>query len=113
MTRQSGLGVVFASTVASAATVEVVAGNLNSPRGLAFAPNGDLYVAEAGTAGTDACAPGEGGTYCFGPVGSITRIDLKKKTIERIATGLPSGALTDNPLLPPGSAALGPAGISF
>ena len=35
------------------ATVTVFATGLNNPRGLEFGPNGHLYVAEAGTGGTD------------------------------------------------------------
>ena len=87
---------------------EVIANGLNNPRGIAISPDGDLYVAEAGTGGTGACIPTSDGTSpCFGTTGSITRIDLRKKTQERVVTGLPSLAAPD------GSEALGPHGISF
>jgi len=87
---------------------DLVANGLNNPRGLAIAPNGDLYVAEAGTGGSGPCVPtSDGTTPCFGTTGSVTKVNLRNKTQERIATGLPSLAG------PGGAEALGPAGISF
>jgi glucose/arabinose dehydrogenase len=40
-----------APLLAGAAGSELVTSGLNNPRGLAFAPNGELYVAEAGNGG--------------------------------------------------------------
>lgn len=74
---------------------EVVASNLNNPRGLNFGPEGALYVAEAGSGGDGACAEGPEGLRCFGASGSVTRIDLKSEVVTRVATGLPSLASPD------------------
>jgi hypothetical protein len=90
-------------TTIAASDMQVIAEGLNNPRGLAFGPNGALYVAEAGTGGE--CIPvvlhGEETEVCVGNTGSITRIH--KGVQERIATGLPSlagaadGAFTTGP----------------
>src|SRR5437763_1283093 len=54
-------------------TVEVYARGLINPRGMAFAPDGTLYVAEAGPPGdvTVALPSGYGGS---GPVGTNARV---------------------------------------
>lgn len=89
-----------------AADWPVVARGLNSPRGLDFAPNGALYIAEAGTGGNGPTIPGGDGTPMhFGLSGSITRVF--KGAQERIVTGLPSLAAED------GTAAVGPSSVSF
>ncbi len=66
---------------------------------MAFGPEGALYVAEAGIGGSSSiCRPTEtGGQQCYGPSGSVTRIDLKKGNTARITTGLPSFG-TDEPI---------------
>jgi hypothetical protein len=86
--------------------VTVVAGGLNNPRGVAIAPNGEIYVAEAGTGGAGPCAPGpEGGEVCLGATGAVARVSPGH--VHRVVTGLPSLASAD------GSAAAGPHKLSF
>ena len=96
---------VAGSAVAQAPAV--VMSGLDNPRGLAFAPNGALYVAEAGRGGAGPCVVNQntGETRCFGKSGAITR--LWKGQQSRVAEGLESHAQPD------GSSASGPNDISF
>ena len=80
---------------AAAATTRVVMSGLDNPRGLAFGPEGALYVAEAGRGGTGPCTfsirPFEPGQpFCYGPSGAVSR--LWRGVQERVVTGLPSYA---------------------
>ena len=78
-----------------ATTVSIFATGLEFPRGLTFAPNGDLYVAEAGAGGTantigqctQVIAPI--GPYRNGPTARISRID-RRGNRTTFATGFPS-----------------------
>ena len=93
----SAHGVVRAQSVA-----QVVASGLDNPRGLAFGPEGALYVTEAGRGGTGPCVViGAGENVCFGLTGALTRVWKGKQ--ERIFSGLPSLAH------PPGSTNAGQA----
>jgi hypothetical protein len=100
-----------AGQVASKAApqVEVIATGLNNPRGIAFSPDGRLYVAEAGRGGNGHCiTTGDGQLACYGETGAITRIDtLGASAPERVVTGLPSIAPAS------GAGATGPVDISF
>jgi sugar lactone lactonase YvrE len=85
------------SGAAAAATVTTVMSGLDNPRGLAFGPEGALYVAEAGRGGTGPCTfsirPTEPGQpKCYGPSGAVSR--LWHGVQERVVTGLPSYATT-------------------
>jgi hypothetical protein len=93
---------------------EIVARGLDNPRGLAFGPEGALFVAEAGRGGPGPpCAtvppPPPGNVQCYGATGAVTRILGGEQ--ERIVDGLPSLAP------PPGGdgaeAYAGPTDISF
>jgi glucose/arabinose dehydrogenase len=75
--------------VAIAATVSVVMSGLDSPRGLAWGPEGGLYVAEAGNATVNGpCVASPRGPICYSGTGAITRLWKGKQ--ERVASGLPS-----------------------
>lgn len=99
--------VLPAGGAGAAGHVRMVAEGLDNPRGLAFAPNGALYVAEAGRGGDGPCAesPEGGEDVCLGDTGAITRIDRKGQA--RVVTGLPS--LADSS----GGGAIGPHDVSF
>jgi hypothetical protein len=86
----------------------VIASGLDNPRGLAFGPDGALYVAEAGRGGTSTLCDvgGNGQPRCYGPTGAITRIS-GIGIHGRVVTGLPSLAGAS------GMDALGPADIDF
>jgi hypothetical protein len=113
----SGLGLTLLTTPAlpvAQTTAAAVMRGLDSPRGLAFGPEGALYVTEAGrgaglvaSAATDPrCYAGpQGGTQCYGPTGAISRLWRGVQT--RIATGLPSTALSD------GTRGTGPTDLSL
>lgn len=98
-----------ASQVHAGPQVEVIATGLSNPRGIAFAPNGQLFVAEAGRGGNGACAVlGDGQSACYGETGALTRID--RNGIEppvQVIGGLPSLAAAG------GFGAIGPHSISF
>jgi hypothetical protein len=91
--RPAGVLMAFAAlllvpTAAQADTTTVVMSGLDNPRGLAFGPEGALYVAEAGRGGPGPCITLRGEPQCYGPTGAVSR--LWRGDQARIATGLPS-----------------------
>src|SRR5215213_812729 len=102
-----GLGLSQAGTTAAQGARTVVVGGLDAPRGLAFGPDGKLYVAEAGSGGDEQTAwvpPFR--TAKFGPTGRILRVDGGQVT--PVATGIQSVALGRD-----GGEVVGPQEIAF
>jgi hypothetical protein len=84
------------SLAQSAVAPSVYATGLQDPRGLRFGPDGDLYVAEAGTGGTHATTsamcdqvPQPVGPYTGGLTGRISKIGSDHK-VTTVAGGFPS-----------------------
>jgi hypothetical protein len=81
-----------------APVVEVFTRELDNPRGLTFGPDGKLYVAEAGSGGTESTADicpdlqigPPFGPYVNGPTARISRID-RHGGRQTVIDGLPSG----------------------
>jgi hypothetical protein len=96
---------------AGAQSVETLASGLRNPRGIAFAPNGELFVVEMGTGGAGPCIPSPvfpNPPRCYGATGALTRIAPGGVPgLQRVATGLPSLVLAT------GAAEGGPADLSF
>ena len=97
------------------ATVELFTTGLNNPRGLAFGPDGDLYVAEGGVGGPATTTPAQCqqvlppvGPYSGGFTASISRID-PTGVRTTVAEGLASSQTS--PLL--GSLVSGVADVAF
>jgi hypothetical protein len=94
-----------ASAVATPPFTPVMTG-LDNPRGLAWGPEGGLYVAETGHGGTTPCfLTGRGPTFA-GTTGAVSR--LWHGIQERVATGFPSYSNAPN-----GMAATGPHDIAL
>ncbi len=87
-----------AYTQTSANVHVLVAGGLEGPRGLTFGPDGNLYVAEAGTGGSNSTTPDQCtqvippiGPYTGGKTGRISKVDMSGN-VTTVATGFPSSA---------------------
>jgi sugar lactone lactonase YvrE len=86
----AALGLVLVVPVAAQGpTLTEVVGGLDSPRGVAIAPDGSLYVAEVGTGGTEDCiAHPELGNLCFGMTGGISHV------VDGVATRIVDGTIS-------------------
>ncbi len=96
------------SSVLGAGDGTRVMSNLVSPRGLAWGPDGSLYVTEAGSGGPAAVGPcfvQFNATFCYGNTGGVSR--LRDGEQERVISGLPSYAQVNS------GQGEGPNGISF
>ena len=112
----AGLACATPVALADIGPAKTIASGLSNPRGLNFAPNGDLYVAESGRGGNGACTPSPpmpAIPRCYGETGSIARV-LPQGGFERVLTGLPSLVQVPPPGgPPPGTAEGGPVDVSF
>ncbi len=66
--------------------LEVVTGGLANPRGLTVGPGGQIYVAEAGSAGRPRASPARRvprGPICSGATGAITKVAPARATSQR------------------------------
>ncbi len=86
------LAAASTSAVAQEPTLEVLADGLDTPRGVAVAADGSVYVVEAGAAGDTCIDMGLGdseGGMCYGPSGAVVRI--VDGAVEPVVEGLISG----------------------
>lgn len=84
-----GIGLAVPVAAQDPTLTEVVTG-LDSPRGVAIGPDGTIYVAEAGTGGTETCIQHvELGELCFGMTGGVSSV--VDGTATRVVDGLISG----------------------
>lgn len=98
-----------AGALADVGPALTIASGLANPRGIAFAPNGGLFVTEGGSGGTGPCIPSPvppNLPRCYGETGALTEI-LPHGGLRRVVTGLPSLAL------PNGTTEGGPSRLSF
>jgi hypothetical protein len=112
----AALAAASAASLADVGPAKTIASGLANPRGLNFAPNGDLYVAESGSGGNGECTespPMPTIDRCYGETGAIARIK-PEGGFERVITGLPSLVQVPPPGGPPGGTAEGgPVDVSF
>ena len=92
----------------AATTWKVVVSGLDNPRGLAFGPEGALYIAQAGRGGDGLCGPGPEGIRCYGDTGAITSFDPKTGATSDVVIGLPSLATEEGQMF-----AIGPNDLSL
>lgn len=76
------------SSVIATSGITTVMSGLDNPRGLAFGPDGGLYVVEAGRGGSGPCPTHRNQPMCYGATGALTR--LRDGVQQRIAFGFPS-----------------------
>ena len=105
------VGMLLAGVPAASANpawTVVVPSGLDNPRHLAFGPNGQLYVAEAGRGGSTCVGGGDPeNESCLGTTSKVTAVNVSTGTTRTVVAGLFSIAGPD------GSFAVGADGLSF
>jgi hypothetical protein len=89
------LAAVVGAPAAKAASLTIIASDLNNARGITFDPEGNIYVGETGLGGDGNCQPSPstgGQPICAGNTGSVTQITPDGQQ-ERIFNGFESLAL--------------------
>ena len=69
----AAFALVLSGVAGGVTSVRTFASHLNNPRGLEVGPDGALYIAEAGAAGTVKCIKGPEGKQCVGFSGAVIR----------------------------------------
>ncbi len=106
-----GLGALLMASAGAAVAqqVTVIATGLNNPRGLAFGPNGYLYVAEAGLGAGDGNGGFGAGVGFTAAITEIRGVRSRHPKVRQVVTGLASIGDTEN-----GSPeVVGPDGLSY
>lgn len=100
----------LAITIATATAQQLttVASGLNNPRGLAFGPNGSLYVAEAGLGAGDGAGGFGVGVGFTGAITEIRQVRSPHPITRHVVTGLASIGTDER-----GPEVVGPDGISL
>jgi hypothetical protein len=76
-----------------------LATGLESPRGVAIAPDGNLVLSEAGRGGNGLCLTGgSGNSVCYGTSGALGLFNFSTNSYSRAITGLPSLARQNSSL---------------
>lgn len=98
------LSAVEPATAAPAFRVRTLATGLENPRGMAIAPDGNLFISEAGRGGSGPCiTPRPNITLCYGETGAVGRFDRATNVYTRALANLPSLAVQSSPLFPEGT----------
>ena len=85
------LGLDAAAEAAPTYKAKTLATGLESPRGVAIAPNGNLVLSEAGRGGSGSClTSGSNNLVCYGTSGALGLFDFSTNSYSRAITGLPS-----------------------
>jgi hypothetical protein len=92
------LGLDAAAEAAPTYKAKTLATGLESPRGVAIAPNGNLVLSEAGRGGNGSClTSGSNNLVCYGTSGALGLFNFSTNSYSRALTGLPSLAKQTSP----------------